>query len=66
MSTMDRPQKLEGDTTKYSFLLETMHLEALKIIAHRKSLTTATLLRHIVEDYIAESPIFQDEKGSST
>jgi len=61
MSTMDRPQKLNGDFKKYSFLVDATHLESLKIIALRKQLTTATLVRQIIEDHVMNSPIFSED-----
>ena len=61
MSTMDRPQKLNYETKKYSFLVDETHLESLKIIAHRRQVTTATLVRQIIEDHVMSSPIFNDD-----
>jgi predicted DNA-binding ribbon-helix-helix protein len=58
---MDRPQKLNYETKKYSFLVDETHLESLKIIAQRRQVTTATLVRQIIEDHVMSSPIFNDD-----
>jgi predicted DNA-binding protein len=57
---MDRPQKLDGDNKKYSFLAPRHVLEALNILARQQHCTTATLMRRIVEDYVMGSATFRE------
>jgi|TARA_R100001082_G_C4354326_1_gene156049 predicted DNA-binding protein len=53
---MDRPSKLEEETTKYSILLPTYTLDALKAISQSEERTTATVIRKALHEFIIKHP----------
>ena len=60
-SLLNRPAKLKGEFTKYSVLMPNNLLEAMRLLSASQNVTSATLFRQVIEDFVINHQSFKGE-----